>query len=575
MFHSKSNPTVAINAPLWEVCGASRWEEDFSCTPMKEELPKMALSAGQMFGKYQILERIATGGMAEVIKAQTEGIGGFKKTYAIKRVLPHLSQNKEYIAMLVDEAKVAGLLSHANIVQILDLGQIDQIWFIAMEYVDGSDLGRVLKRIKSKGLSLPVPHAAFICIELLKGLEYAHKRQVMRDGRAMALNIVHRDISPPNILLSLQGEVKLTDFGIASASHKALETEVGIVKGRFEYMSPEQAQGVKDLDMRSDIFATGIVLYQMLAGAHPFRTETELGTLDRIRLGNYSPLQEINPEVPVELCTIVHRALENEREERYGSAQVLREALETFFHESGFLFNHGNLSTYVKGLFPEKVSGVKDPMKGAVATEKEEKDDIILGDPSGGKSENVVTPEDPTMIQSNPFLDNFPDPSQWEEDLDTVVGHMPATPAPMLRTKAPPKLKAPSEDEQETLIRPSAAPATKTPLPVQPRAAEPKKPPAPLGKAAPKKSSASKPTKKKPFASKSAESATPKARPKKSASGTPKAASKRKDSDAVAGRGSVFWPVMSMVLFLLGCFLGSAVTAFGVSMLPMMLNVGP
>ena len=199
----------------------------------------------QMFGKYQILRRIATGGMAEILQAKTESIGGFQRSFAIKRVLPHLSQNKEYVAMLVDEAKVAGLLSHANIVQILDLGQIDKVWFIAMEYVAGADLGKVLHLAKTKGLVLPVPHSIFIAMELLSGLEYAHRRRVMKDGRPVPLNIVHRDISPPNILMSFQGEVKLTDFGIASASHKALETEVGIVKGRYDYMSPEQPEARK------------------------------------------------------------------------------------------------------------------------------------------------------------------------------------------------------------------------------------------------------------------------------------------------------------------------------------------
>ena len=290
----------------------------------------------QMFGKYQILRRIATGGMAEILQAKTESIGGFQRSFAIKRVLPHLSQNKEYVAMLVDEAKVAGLLSHANIVQILDLGQIDKVWFIAMEYVAGADLGKVLHLAKTKGLVLPVPHSIFIAMELLSGLEYAHRRRVMKDGRPVPLNIVHRDISPPNILMSFQGEVKLTDFGIASASHKALETEVGIVKGRYDYMSPEQARGAKDLDCRSDIFSLGVVLYEMLAGQHPFRMETELGTLDRIRLGTYTPLCEANPAIPPKLGRIVGRALANERNERYATAKVLREALDEFFMKASF-----------------------------------------------------------------------------------------------------------------------------------------------------------------------------------------------------------------------------------------------
>ena len=310
-------------------------------------------TALQTFGKYQILDLIATGGMAEIYKAKLEGIGGFQRTFAIKRILPNLSQNSEYIAMLVDEAKVAGLLSHANIVQILDLGQVDGIWYIAMEYVDGQDLGGVLRRAHEKGLTLPVPHTVFVAIELLKGLEYAHGRQVMRGGRPVALNIIHRDVSPPNILLSFQGEVKLTDFGIARASLKAMETVSGIVKGRFDYMSPEQAAGSKDLDQRSDLFSVGVVLYEMLTGTHPFRTDNEIGTIERVRTGNYVPVSQRNPEVPYTLETIVDRALQVNREDRYPSATAFKEALDKFFHDAGFIFTHATLASYIKGLFPE------------------------------------------------------------------------------------------------------------------------------------------------------------------------------------------------------------------------------
>jgi eukaryotic-like serine/threonine-protein kinase len=313
----------------------------------------VAKPAIQTFGKYQILERIATGGMAEIYKARLEGIGGFQRTFAIKRILPNLSQNNDYISMLVDEAKVAGLLSHANIVQILDLGQVDGIWYIAMEYVHGRDLGAVLRRAKKKGLCLPVPHTVFIAIELLKGLEYAHQRQVMRGGRPVALNIIHRDVSPPNVLLSFQGEVKLTDFGIARASLKAMETVTGIVKGRFDYMSPEQAAGSKDLDQRSDLFSVGVVLYEMLTGHHPFRTDNEIGTIERVRTGRYVPVSQRNPEVPFTLETIVDRALQVNRDDRYPSATAFKEALDKFFHDSGFIFTHATLASYVRGLFPE------------------------------------------------------------------------------------------------------------------------------------------------------------------------------------------------------------------------------
>lgn len=305
------------------------------------------------FGKYQILERIAIGGMAEIYKARLEGIGGFQRTFAIKRILPHLSMNSEYVEMLVDEAKVAGLLSHANIVQILDLGQVDKVWYIAMEFVPGRDLGGVLKRAQERGLRLPVPHACFIAIELLKGLEYAHQRQVMRGGRPVPLNIIHRDVSPPNILLSFQGEVKLTDFGIARASLKAQETQAGVIKGRFDYMSPEQAEATKDLDQRSDLFAVGVVLYEMLAGKHPFRQEGELATLEAVRSGRYPRLGELNPDVPLSLQSIVDRALLVERNERFPTATAFKEALDRFFHEAGFVFTHATLAAYLKALFPE------------------------------------------------------------------------------------------------------------------------------------------------------------------------------------------------------------------------------
>ena len=318
----------------------------------------MAQPELQTFGKYQILELVATGGMAEIYKARLEGIGGFQRTFAIKRILPNLSQNSEYIAMLVDEAKVAGLLSHANIVQILDLGQVDGIWYIAMEYVHGRDLGEVLRRVRGKALVLPVPHAVFVVIELLKGLEYAHQRQVMRGGKPVALNIIHRDVSPTNILLSFQGEVKLTDFGIARASLKAMETISGVVKGRFDYMSPEQAAGARDLDQRSALFTVGVVLYEMLTGVHPFRAETEIGTIERIRDGQYVPVCQRNPEVPPALEAILQRALQRDREQRYPNATAFKEALDRFFHDSGFIFTHATLSAYVKGLFPEAVGKV-------------------------------------------------------------------------------------------------------------------------------------------------------------------------------------------------------------------------
>ena len=374
--------------------------------------------------------------MAEIYKAKLEGIGGFQRTFAIKRILPNMSQNADYIAMLVDEAKVAGLLSHANIVQILDLGQVDGIWYIAMEYVPGRDLGAMLRRADEKGLCLPVPHSVFVTIELLKGLEYAHQRQVMRGGRPVALNIIHRDVSPPNILISFQGEVKLTDFGIARASLKAAETIAGVVKGQFDYMSPEQAEARRDLDQRSDLFTVGVVLYEMLTGKHPFRVDNEMGTVEKVRSGEYIPISQINPEVPFTLETIVDRALQVNREDRYATATAFKEALDKFFHDAGFIFTHSTLALYVKGLFPDaQMRGSSRPAPGRVsrppmalgtdpATEIDEMN-VEVEDPTGLVQRSALGPA-PTPVGLGMLPDAFP--TDWandEDDAPTVIRKVP------------------------------------------------------------------------------------------------------------------------------------------------------
>jgi eukaryotic-like serine/threonine-protein kinase len=432
----------------------------------------VAKPAVQTFGKYQILERIATGGMAEIYKARLEGIGGFQRTFAIKRILPHLSSNAEYVAMLVDEAKVAGLLSHANIVQILDLGQVEGVWYIAMEYVHGPDLGTVIERCRSKGIELPLPHTCFIAIELLKGLEYAHHRQIMRGGRQVPLNIIHRDVSPPNILLSTQGEVKLTDFGIARASHTALETQSGVIKGRYDYMSPEQAAGAKDLDQRSDLFSVGVVLYEMLTGTHPFRADGEFATAERIRTGTYRPASEVNPGVPFQLEMIVERALRVDRTERYPNATAFKDALDKFFHDAGFLFSHHGLASYVAGLVPDfgQGEGRRDGELPAGA--------LAVAPPPAGEFEDDAGPT--KVIDKNAVLPGPPpagEPATFglrKDETATLVRHREALPA--------------WEEEPETLVRqvaqvlgdsdpPTAPTASDELLPLRAASTTPPRPP--------------------------------------------------------------------------------------------------
>ena len=312
------------------------------------------------FGKFRILDRIAAGTTAEVYRARVDGINGFHRPYAIKRILPHLTRRAEFVEVLIEEAKIAGMLSHANIVQIMDLGQIEDTYYIAMEYVDGPDLGRVLSRCREKSISMPVPHAIFCCLEILKGLEYAHGRQVSRGGKQQPLNIVHRDISPSNILMSFRGEIKLSDFGIANASIKALEGLPGLIRNRFHYTSPEQIQG-NETDQRADLFSTGVVLYELLTSTHPFVKKSEAATLRALRGGDFPAPSLINPDVPRELDTIVQRTLSVNPDDRFSTATAMKESLDRFFHQSGFIFTHTTMVTFLDGLFPNRIVDRSEP----------------------------------------------------------------------------------------------------------------------------------------------------------------------------------------------------------------------
>ncbi len=391
----------------------------------------------EQFGKYSILERVARGGMAEIFKARMEGIGGFNRLFAIKRVLPSLSSNREYIDLLVDEAKVAGLLSHANIVQILDLGSVKGQYYVAMEFVHGRDLGRTLDRCRERGITLPVPHAVFVLIEVLKGLEYAHNRQILRGSTPVPLNIVHRDVSPSNVLLSFQGEVKLTDFGIAKASVKALETVSGVIKGKFDYMSPEQASA-QDVDQRTDLFAAGVLLYEMLCGAHPFRKGGDLKTIAAIRSGEYQPPTFTNPDVPYSLEVILDRALAHDPGERFQTATEFKEALNKFFHDAGFIFSHTTLAAYLKGLFPQaaaprtrkrkaKVLALKDQETRPIPIPKDRRPkpvpalEVVPDEPNDPHEESAEElslddEERPTIPEAPPPIMEVPRPTVPDDD---------------------------------------------------------------------------------------------------------------------------------------------------------------
>jgi TonB family protein len=273
-------------------------------------------SDGIRFGQYVLIEKIATGGMAEVWKARMRGVEGFQKIVAIKKILPHLSDNQEFVDMFIDEAKFAAQLNHNNIIHIYDLGKIAGSYYIAMEYVDGGDLKSIIALGESSGQRLTVELALFIASKIASALDYAHRK---RDFDEKEMGLVHRDVSPQNVLVSHDGDIKLCDFGIAKAASKASHTHIGALKGKLQYMSPEQAWG-KPIDRRSDVFALGAVLYEMLTGSRLFGGDSEISILEQVREARVPPPSEINDEVPPEVDRIVRKALEKDAGARYQTA---------------------------------------------------------------------------------------------------------------------------------------------------------------------------------------------------------------------------------------------------------------
>ena len=275
------------------------------------------------FGNYYLLEKIAVGGMAELFKARQRGVHNFEKIVAIKRILPHLSDNDEFVRMFIDEAKLAAQLTHPNIVQIFDLGKAGGFYYIAMEFVDGRDLRSLLRKVREYKLPLPEPVAAAVTMKVANALDYAHRERGINDRE---LKLVHRDISPQNILISYDGAVKLVDFGIAKAATKSTQTMAGALKGKLLYMSPEQALGQK-LDGRSDIYSLGLVLFELLTGERCFQADSELGVLEKVRLGKVLDVRSVNPDVSVEMAAILDKALQKNVDQRYLSARMLERDL--------------------------------------------------------------------------------------------------------------------------------------------------------------------------------------------------------------------------------------------------------
>lgn len=317
-------------APIPEPAPVPKPQPAPAARPVEPPAPKGRPGAGGPggFGRYQLLEKIAAGGMAEVYRARMRGEEGFEKIVAIKRILPHMADNDDFITMFIDEAKLAAQLTHNNIIHIYDLGKEDAYHYIAMEYVEGKDLRSILKTASEKGYPLPVDLALFIASKVANALDYAHRRLGL-DGKE--LNLVHRDVSPQNVLISFEGDIKLCDFGIAKAATKVQQTQAGALKGKLQYMSPEQAWG-KKVDRRTDIFSLGIVLFEMLAGERLFSGDTDLTILEQVRDARSEPPSLKNPDVPKKVDQIVLKALAKNPQDRYQNASEMEKDINSVLY---------------------------------------------------------------------------------------------------------------------------------------------------------------------------------------------------------------------------------------------------
>lgn len=309
-----------------------------------------ATSDDSEFGQYRLEERIAVGGMAEVWRASMVGLEGFRKTVAIKKILPHLAENEEFVAMFIDEAKLAAQLSHENLVDIYDLGKIDDEFFIAMEYVEGKDLRSILNRLRQRRERMPLELALFVASRISAALDYAHGRL---DASGEPMGLVHRDVSPRNILISDNGNVRLCDFGVAKAVSSVARTEIGALKGKIQYMSPEQAAGAR-VDGRSDVYSLASVLFEMVTGRRLFVEDTEITLLDAVRSGVTDEARSVRPDLPEEINAVLRRALAKDPAERYQTAAEMQHDLDEALFVLDPKPSQGGLGLWMAEIFEDR-----------------------------------------------------------------------------------------------------------------------------------------------------------------------------------------------------------------------------
>jgi serine/threonine-protein kinase len=312
-------------------------------------------------GKYELIRKLATGGMAELFLAKAAGPGGFEKTLVLKRILPHLAEDPAFEEMFLTEAKLASRLSHSNIVQIFDLGRAEGTYYLAMEYIDGPSLRGLRRAARARATPLSPELCAWIIAEACEGLAYAH--DFSDPVTRQPWQLVHRDVSLDNILVSRQGTVKVVDFGIAKAAGQLHRTQAGVIKGKLSYMAPEQLRG-NPVDRRVDVYALGIVFYELLTGHKPFNARTEMDMARTILTGPFIPATERRPDLPRAVQWILDRALARDREKRYPDCHAFQADLEAFIRATRHAVGASQLARFIErviGATPEVTAPTPTP----------------------------------------------------------------------------------------------------------------------------------------------------------------------------------------------------------------------
>ncbi len=398
-------------------------------------------------GKYTLLQKIATGGMAEIFLARQDGPAGFQKILVIKRILPHFAHDERFVTMFLNEARLAALLNHPNVVSIFDLGEEDGSYYLAMEHIHGRSLDQILDRCQALGRRVPLALCARIVADAAQGLHYAHGFAAP-DGTP--LNLVHRDVSPQNVLVTFDGLVKLVDFGVAKAATNTGKTQTGAVKGKYAYMSPEQIAG-QPLDRRSDIFALGVVLYELATGRRPFGQQSDLLAITAILNEAPVPAREIVPDFPGSLETVMLRCLDKDRDRRYPDAEEIHRDLERFIRSEGTFVGARELAQFLTEIFGEEIASGNPALLAAQLPALDDEDATAAGDSEGRTHMGQARPEaeDPeheagaaTVILGGPAAATAsapatPEPSpapQSEPSLPSVTPlEEPAAPPPTVR----------------------------------------------------------------------------------------------------------------------------------------------